>query len=337
MNRIVLTTAVIVAASLVAAPSAEAKGYVRAIQVCGPSGCAKAHGSPVAMGRLGLDMLAGTGVRDAPAAASALLRAPVPAALRVSRLGHVLHPGAKVDLHGQRMHPGTTRPRADPVAAAASVGSFAPRVSSVTIGDRPRADRAGFATLFNQRPAALPSTSVWKSRHYSIIVKFSEITPWSLGGVQLDGLLPALPRPEPRRALVSRRRRRRPARARADRPRRRRGRPPGGRSRRRPSSCWRPRRAPDGGCGGRGPADPWRETTRPGSAATKVTSMPCFGPTTPRSCAIWPCASARRTTRPTSLRRCSWQPGAACPGFATAAARCWRGSTGWRRTWRVTG
>ena len=183
MNRIVLTTAVIVAASLVAAPSAEAKGYVRAIQVCGPSGCAKAHGSPVAMGRLGLDMLAGTGV---PAHLPPLL--PYYELRFLPRFEFpdsdtFYIPGAKVICTDS----GCIRVRRGLVptlsAAAASVGSFAPRVSSVTIGDRPRADRAGFAILFNQRPARLPSTSVWKSRHYSIIVKFSEITPWSLGGV----------------------------------------------------------------------------------------------------------------------------------------------------------
>jgi hypothetical protein len=183
MNRIVLTTAVIVAASLVAAPSAEAKGYVRAIQVCGPSGCANAQGPPAAMGRLGLDVLAGTGVA-----------AQVPPLLPYYRLRFLPRyelpdsdtfyiPGAKVICTDS----GCIRVRRGLVpalsAAAARIGSFTPRVSSVTIGDRPRADRAGFAILFNQRPAGLPSTSVWKSRHYSVIVKFGEVTPWSPAGV----------------------------------------------------------------------------------------------------------------------------------------------------------
>ena len=67
-------------------------------------------------------------------------------------------------------------------AAAASVGSFTPRISSVTVDDRHRSDRAGFAILFDQQPAPLPSTGIWKSRHFSVIVAFSERTPWSLGG-----------------------------------------------------------------------------------------------------------------------------------------------------------
>ena len=54
-------------------------------------------------------------------------------------------------------------------------------------------------------------------------------------------------------------------------------------------------------------------TTMPGSATTNVTSTPCFGPTTPRSCATWRCVSAPETTLPTSRRRSSWRPGAASP------------------------
>jgi hypothetical protein len=67
-------------------------------------------------------------------------------------------------------------------AAAASVDSLAPHISSVTVDDRHRADRGPFAVMFNQQPASLPSTAVWSSPHHSVIVEFSAVTPWSLGG-----------------------------------------------------------------------------------------------------------------------------------------------------------
>src|SRR5437763_237740 len=78
-------------------------------------------------------------------------------------------------------------------------------------------------------------------------------------------------------------------------------------------------------------------SARPGSAVSSMTSTRSSALTTPRSCATWPpgSAPARRpqTWRPT----CSSRRGGARPACAGGAGRCWRGSTGWRRTWRPTG
>ncbi len=182
MKRFVIVSAAIVLASLAAAPGADAKGYVRAIQVCGPSACSPVHGAWAAKQRLGMDLLAGTG-RSAQA----------PPLLPYYRLRFLPRhevpdsdtfyiPGAKVICTDG----GCIRVRRGLVpalsAAAASVGAFAPRISSVTVDDRPRADGAGFAIMFNQKPAPLPSTAVWQSRHSSVIARFSQVTPWSLGG-----------------------------------------------------------------------------------------------------------------------------------------------------------
>lgn len=182
MKRMLLVGALAVGAFLVAAPAAEAKGYVKAIRVCGPSACAPVEGPRTAMRRLGMDVLTRTG-----------LQAQSPPLLPYHRLRFLPRyefsdsdtfyiSGAKVICTDG----GCIRVRRGLVpalsAAAASVGSFTPRISSVTVGDRPRADRGGFAIMRNQRPAPLPSTAVWQSRHYGIVVKFSELTPWSLGG-----------------------------------------------------------------------------------------------------------------------------------------------------------
>jgi len=67
-------------------------------------------------------------------------------------------------------------------AAAASVGPLTPRIRSVRVDDRSRADAGRFAIMFNQRPIPLPSTAIWGSRHYSVTAEFSRTTPWSLAG-----------------------------------------------------------------------------------------------------------------------------------------------------------
>ena len=196
-----------------------------------------------------------------------------------------------------------------------------------------------YAVLFNQRPAASPSNTVWKQpRLLRIEVGSHALTPWSLGGASWMAYYPRYHVLSRDGALVPRRRR-----------------PSTGSS----GAAGHGGATADGhgwtiaaaavvalaaaagggpaGCGGRGPADPWPGTTMPGSATTNVTSTPCFGPTTPRSCATWRCGSARATTPPTSRRRSSWRPGAASRGCATEAARCSRGSTGSPPTWRATG
>ena len=112
----------------------------------------------------------------------AVLPPQIRAEVRVPRRRHVLHPGGKGDVHGRRMHPGRRGLIPGLAAAAANVASYTPRISSVTVNDRHRADVNRFAILLDQRPAALPSTTVWQSRHSSVIVEFTQVTPWSLGG-----------------------------------------------------------------------------------------------------------------------------------------------------------
>lgn len=182
MKRMLLIGALTVGASLATAQAAEAKGYISAIRVCGPSRCATVHHPRAAMQRFGMSMLSGSG---APARRPPLLpyyRLRLLPSYEVPNSDTFYVPGAKVICtdDGCIRVPRGLVPSVS--AAAADVGAFTPRISSVTVADRPRTDRGGFAILFNQRPARLPSTAVWKSHHYSVIVKFGEITPWSLGG-----------------------------------------------------------------------------------------------------------------------------------------------------------
>jgi hypothetical protein len=182
MKRFVVTPALIVLASLATAPSATAKGYISGIRVCGPSACASVQASRQAMGRFGMHMLAG----DLPSAVS-------PPLLTYYRLrflpryelpdGDTFYiPEANVICRdgGCTQVPRRLAPAMS--AAAASVDSLTPHITSVTVDDRHRADLGRFAVMFNQRPAGMPPTAVWDSRHYSVIVEFSRTTPWSLGG-----------------------------------------------------------------------------------------------------------------------------------------------------------
>ena len=225
-------------------------------------------------------------------------------------------------------------------AAAAQVTAYRPVISSVTVDGTPRSRPAAYASALQREagpraaepdledPRLLDRAPVLA--HHAVVARLDE----------RHDVLPALPGRDARGRVVARERRARPANSLAPgggtrrRPAEGTG---GGRSPQRPSLRSRLRPAPGRGCGGRGPPDPWPGTTMPSSATTNVTSTPCFGPTTPRSCATWRSGSAPATTPPTSRRRSSWRPGAASPGCGTAAARCSRGSTGWRRTWRATG
>ena len=182
MKRIVTTAALIVIASLATAPSASAKGYIRTITVCGSSSCARVHAPRPALWRFGLHLMAGA----SPAAASP----PLLAYYRLRFLprfevpdGDTFYiPEANVICRdgGCTQVPRRLAPAMS--AAAASVDPLAPHITSVTVDDRRRADPGRFAIMFNQRPTGLPSTAVWHSRHYSVIVEFRETTPWSLGG-----------------------------------------------------------------------------------------------------------------------------------------------------------
>lgn len=182
MKRILGAAALIGLASLATAPSANAKGYIRAIEVCGSSDCATVHASRPTMRRFGIHLLVGDG---RPAVSPPLLpyyRLRLSPRFEMPNADTFYIPEANVICKdgGCTRVPRGLAPAMS--AAAASVGSLAPRIRSVTVDDRPRADPGRFAVMFNQRPAVLPSTAVWHSLHYSVIVEFSRVTPWSMGG-----------------------------------------------------------------------------------------------------------------------------------------------------------
>lgn len=182
MKRIVLAGALAVVASLAAAQTAQAKGYISSIRVCGPSGCATADAPRSAMQRFGMDLLTGAG----PAAASPPLLPYYRLEIRPryempSQTFYI--PGANVicaDGGCTRVRKGLSPPLS---AAGASVDAFSPHIRSVTVNDKPRAPTNAYAILFNAQPAAAPSATVQSSRAYPIQVRFTRLTPWSLGGV----------------------------------------------------------------------------------------------------------------------------------------------------------
>jgi hypothetical protein len=182
MKRIVLAGALAVVASLAAAQTAQAKGYISSIRVCGPSGCATADAPRSAMQRFGMDLLTDAGP---PAASPPLLpyyRLEIrPRYEMPSQTFYI--PGANVicaDSGCTRVRKGLSPALS---AAGASVDAFSPHIRSVTVNDKPRAPTNAYAILFNAQPAAAPSAIVQSSRAYPIQVRFTRLTPWSLGGV----------------------------------------------------------------------------------------------------------------------------------------------------------
>ncbi len=182
MKRIILTGTLAVAATLAAAQTAHAKGYISAIRVCGPAGCATAAAPRSAMQRFGMDLLTDSG----PAAESP----PILPYYRLRILPRYEMPSQTFYIPGANAictDGGCTSVRngLSPAlsAAAASVGAFTPHIRSVTVANKPRADSEAYAVLFNEQPAASPSNAVWNSRAYPIEVRFTRLTPWSLGGV----------------------------------------------------------------------------------------------------------------------------------------------------------
>jgi hypothetical protein len=183
MKRIVMTAALIVLATFAAAPGASAKGSIRAVRVCGPSGCATVHAPQTALQAFGMHMLAGDGPPAAPPPVLAYYRLRFLPKFEVPDAATFYIPEANVICKdgGCTRVPRRLAPALS--AAAASVDPLTPKIRSVTVDDRPAARPGRFALLFNQRPIALPSTAVWGSRHYSVIAEFTGVTPWSLGGV----------------------------------------------------------------------------------------------------------------------------------------------------------
>lgn len=182
MKRIGMTAALIVLAMLAAAPGASGKGFIRAIRVCGPSGCAAVQAPRTALRHFGMRMLAGDGAPAVPPPVLAYYRLRFFPRFEVSDADTFYIPEANVICKDGGCTPVPRRLAPALSAAAASVDPLTPRISSVTVDDRAAADPGRFALLFNQRPVPLPSTAIWESRHYSVIAEFTGVTPWSLGG-----------------------------------------------------------------------------------------------------------------------------------------------------------
>ena len=108
------------------------------------------------------------------------------------------------------------------------------------------------------------------------------------------------------------------------------------------SACWLLRkRAGDGGgpnvleaCDRRVPEHP---STSGHSGPSSPTSRRSSERTTRRSSATWRSGWDRSRRRRTWRRTSSLRRSAACLACVGAGGRCWRGSTGWRRTWPATG
>jgi hypothetical protein len=182
VKRIVIVTALLVAAALATAPSAPAKGYISGISVCGPSGCASVQAPRATMRRFGMQTLMDEtrNVATPPLLPYYRVRFVPTGELPDGDTFYI--PGANVICMDSGCIAVPHGLVAAMSAAAANSDPFAPRISSVTIGKRGRADRAAFAILFNQRPAAAPSDAVWESAHSAISVEFDGVTPWSMGG-----------------------------------------------------------------------------------------------------------------------------------------------------------
>jgi hypothetical protein len=181
MKRIILAGALAVVAALAAAQTAHAKGYVSAIGVCGPSGCATADAPRSAKLQFGMDML--TDARPAIGTPPILPYYRLRIVPRYEMTGDTFYiPGANAicaDGGCTRVRKGLSPALS---AAAAGVDAFTPHIRSVTVNNNPRADMQAYAVLFNEQPAASPSNTVWNSRAYAIEVRFTRLTPWSLGG-----------------------------------------------------------------------------------------------------------------------------------------------------------
>jgi hypothetical protein len=182
MKRMLVIGALTVGASLASTPAAQAKGYIEAIRVCGPSGCATVDAPRSAMQRFGIDLLTDSG----PAAESP----PILPYYRLQILPRYEMPSQTFYIPGANVicaDGGCTRVRmglfSGLSAAGASVAAFTPHIRSVTVNDKPRVHREAYAALFNEQPAASPSNKVWDSHAYPIEVRFTRLTPWSLGGV----------------------------------------------------------------------------------------------------------------------------------------------------------
>jgi hypothetical protein len=175
--------ALTVGASLAAAAPAGAKGYIRAIRVCGPAACVTANGPPAATHRFGMDMLAGNVATTEPPPVGPYYRLTFRPRYELPDAEVFYVPGADetcADGECIRVPAGLSSALAE---AAAQVDPFRPVIRSVTVNDRLRHDPGAYAALFDALPPAAPPSAVGKSRAYPIEIHFTRITPWSVGGV----------------------------------------------------------------------------------------------------------------------------------------------------------
>src|SRR6478736_4421753 len=171
MKRIILAGALAVAAALAAAQTAQAKGYISAIRVCGRSGCATADAPRSAKWRFGMDMYSDARPAVAPPPILPYYRLRIAPRYEMAADTFYIPAANAICADG-----GCTRVRKglSPALSAAAVGvdAFTPHIRSVTVDDKPRADLQAYAVLFNEQRAASPPNAVWKSRAHPIEVRF---------------------------------------------------------------------------------------------------------------------------------------------------------------------
>ena len=181
MKRVLLTGALTVAVSLATAQAAEAKGFISAIRVCGPSGCATATAPRATMQRFGMDMLGGPAAAVGPPPLGPYYRLTFRPRNEIPDADTYYVPGADLVCTDSGCFALATRlvPALD--AAAAQVTPYRPVIRSVTVDGKTRPDPTAYAALYRGRPAAAPPSPIWETRGYSIEFAFARTTPWSLG------------------------------------------------------------------------------------------------------------------------------------------------------------
>jgi hypothetical protein len=181
MKRVLLTVALTGTALFATAQAADAKGFINAIQVCGPSGCATATAPRAVMQGFAMDLFGG------PPAVSGPPRLGPYYQLTFRPVGEVPNnvtfyvPSAGTVCTSRGCFAPATRLVPALQAAAAQVTAYRPVISSVTVDGRTRNHPTTYAALYSGRPAKAPPTPIWETRGYSIVFEFSRVTPWSLG------------------------------------------------------------------------------------------------------------------------------------------------------------
>jgi hypothetical protein len=181
MKRVLLSGALAVAALLATAQAAGAKGFINAIRVCGPSGCATATAPRAVMQGFAMDLLGGPPAIVGPPRLGPYYQLAFRPVGEIPNVDTFYVPGAAMVCTGRGCFALSTRLVPALETAAAQVTAYRPVISSVTVDGRTRSHPAAYAALYSGKPAPAPPSPIWKTRGHSIEFEFSRTTPWSLG------------------------------------------------------------------------------------------------------------------------------------------------------------